>query len=338
MSTSPPPAAAPAPSALSAAAGVPAIAAPTLLSRKFIVVAGKGGVGRTTVAAALARVAQQAGKRVLLAQMESSDRLTRLLGAARPIGADVVDLGGGLSAVNMTPQRALHEYGLMVLRYETLTRAVFENRAARGFLRAIPGLDAYAMLGKAWWHTTETSGGRPRYDLVIVDGPASGHAVRMLTIPKAILEALPKGPLARDAAAMAALITDPTLAAMLIVTLPEELPARETALLARDATTQLGMPLAPLVVNGVPSATFDDPALLHVLGSPLEPGAPAPLRHTLAGLRVLAERRHDANLVLARLAREPGLPMIELPRLPETDLGPDELVVLSTTLAAGLAR
>jgi anion-transporting ArsA/GET3 family ATPase len=314
---------------------------PSLLSRRFLVVAGKGGVGRTTISAALARAAQRAGQRVLLAQMESSDRLTRLLGAQRTIGPEVVDLGDGLSAVNMTPREALHEYGLMVLRYETLTRALFENRAIRGFLRAIPGLDAYAMLGKAWWHTTELRGGRPRYDLVILDGPASGHAVRMLTIPKAILDAVPKGPLARDAEAMRALFSDPTRAAFVIVTLPEELPARETAVLARDVKLELEMPLGPLIVNGVPDATFEEPALLHLLQSPLEhigPGSPSvALRETLAGVRVLSERRHDASLMLARLAREPGLPMIELPRLPETDLGPEAVSALADALSAGLA-
>jgi anion-transporting ArsA/GET3 family ATPase len=310
---------------------------PSLLSRGFIVIAGKGGVGRTTVAAALARVAQAAGKRVLLAQMESSDRLARLLGSPKPIGPDVVDLGGGLSAVNMTPRQALHEYGLMVLRYEAITRALFENRAVRGFLRAIPGLDAYAMLGKAWWHTTETYGGRPRYDLVIVDGPASGHAVRMLSIPKAILAAVPKGPLARDAEAMRALFSDPARAAVMIVTLPEDLPARETSVLARDVTAELAMPLAPLVVNGVPDASLEDPALSHLLSTPVAVTSSPELRQTLAAVRVLAERRHDATLVLARLARDPALPTIELPRLPASNLGPSELEVLSAALARGLA-
>jgi anion-transporting ArsA/GET3 family ATPase len=181
--------------------------------------------------------------------MESSDRLTRLLGAPAPVGPDVIELEPGFSAVNMTPQTALYEYGLMVLHYETITRALFENRATRGFLRAIPGLDAYAMLGKAWWHTTELRGVGPRYDVVIVDGPASGHAVRMLSIPKAILSAVPKGPLARDALAMQTLFTDANQTALLVVTLPEELPAIETANLVREARSNVGMPLGPLVVN-----------------------------------------------------------------------------------------
>ncbi|HEY0711974.1 MAG TPA: ArsA family ATPase, partial [Polyangia bacterium] len=256
-----------------------------LLSRRFIVVAGKGGVGRTTVAAALARVAHRAGKRVLLAQMESSDRLARLLGAPAPVGADVTELEPGFFAVNMTPQTALHEYGLMVLHYEAITRALFENRAARGFLRAIPGLDAYAMLGKAWWHTTELRGVGPRYDLVIIDGPASGHAVRMLSIPKAILAAVPKGPLARDALAMQTLFTDAERSALLIVTLPEELPALETATLARDVRTEIGMPLGPLVVNGVPAAEFAAPALLHALDTEAGTMTDLDVRHALQGVR-----------------------------------------------------
>jgi Mrp family chromosome partitioning ATPase len=307
-----------------------------LLSRRLVVVAGKGGVGRTTVAAALARAAHRMGKRVLLAQMESSDRLTRLLGARAIVGPDVIELEPGFSAVNMTPQTALHEYGLMVLHYEAITRALFENRATRGFLRAIPGLDAYAMLGKAWWHTTELRGVGPRYDLVVVDGPASGHAVRMLSIPKAILAAVPKGPLARDALAMNTLFTDPAQAALLIVTLPEELPALETATLVRDVRRDIGMSLGPLVVNGVPAPELAAPPLLHALETEAGTSTDLDTRHALQGIRLLAERRRDAAQILARLAVDPGLPMIELPRLPETDLGPEEVVQLSDALTLGL--
>jgi anion-transporting ArsA/GET3 family ATPase len=309
-----------------------------VLDRSFIVVAGKGGVGRTTVAAALARAAVKRGRRVLLAQMDSPERLTRLLGADRPIAAEVVRVAPGLDAVNMTAKSALHEYALMVLRYESIYRALFENRAVRGFLGAIPGLDAYAMLGKAWWHTTVLEAGQPKYDLVIVDGPASGHAVRMLSIPQAILDAVPKGPLARDAEAMRALFTDPSRAAFLIVTLAEDLPARETSLLARQVRDQLAMPLAPLVVNAVPSPQFSDPALERLLDAlPASGGAgDRALASTLGGARLLREWRRDAEAVLAHLRTDPGLPMIELPRLPTSDLGPAEVEELSEVLRAQL--
>ena len=89
-----------------------------LLQRRFLVLSGKGGVGRTTVAAALARAGADAGKRVLVAQASSAERLGRLFGRFGPVGTEVVTLAPGIDAVNMTPQSALHQYGLMVLRSE----------------------------------------------------------------------------------------------------------------------------------------------------------------------------------------------------------------------------
>ena len=305
-----------------------------LLERRLIVVSGKGGVGRTTFAAALARAGVRSGRRVLLAQMDSPQRLGRMLGSATPIGPEITALGDGLHAVNMTPKSALHEYALMVLRYETLYRALFENKAVRGFLGAVPGLDAYAMLGKTWWHTGELVDGRPKYDLVVLDAPASGHAARMLTIPQAILSAMPKGPLARDAGAIRALLSDPARAAFVIVTLAEDLPARETAELARELRGNQLMPLGPLVVNALPSAAFAAPALGSLLDAVPEATGAAALDSTLAGARLLRARRRDAERVLTGLRDDPGLPIVELPRLPATDLGPADIDELAGILLA----
>jgi hypothetical protein len=220
----------------------------------------------------------------------------------------------------------------MVLRYESIYRAVFENRAARGFLSAIPGLDAYAMLGKAWWHTTEAAG-PARYDLVIVDGPASGHTSTMLKIPQAILGAVPKGPLSKDASAIQALLTDPRQTAFVIVTLAEELPARETAQLARTVQQELRLPLGPLIVNAVPDERWGAPPLAALLDALGDGGGDAGLGQTLRGASLLARRRHEAAQVLLALRETPGLPTVVLPRLPTTDLGPDELEVLLGALA-----
>jgi anion-transporting ArsA/GET3 family ATPase len=303
----------------------------SLFDKRFIILSGKGGVGRTTVAAALARAAVHAGKRVLLAQMDSPERLGRLLGHPAGIGSEVTEVSDGLDAVNMTPKTAMRQYGLMVLRYETLYRTVFENKAVQGFLAAVPGLDAYAMLGKAWWHTTEQQDGRRKYDLVILDGPASGHTATMLRIPDAILEAVPKGPLTRDASAMHDLFRDGARSSFVIVTLPEELPARETSELAAIARDQLGVPLGPLIVNGLPPPGLDRPEVQEVLALAAQVTDPV-LAATLAGAALLATRRRDAERVLETLRADPGLPMIELPRLPTTDLGPSEVDELARML------
>jgi Mrp family chromosome partitioning ATPase len=303
----------------------------SLFQRQFLILSGKGGVGRTTVAAALARAAVHAGKRVLVAQMDSPERLGRLLGHAGGIGSEVTAVSEGLDAVNMTPKAAMRQYGLMVLRYEAIYKTIFENKAVQGFLAAVPGLDAYAMLGKAWWHTTEMEEGRPRYDLVILDGPASGHTATMLRIPQAITEAMPKGPLAKDAVAMNALFRDPQRAAFVIVTLAEDLPARETSELAKIAREGLQLPLGPLVVNGLPPAGPARPEVRAVLER--MPTGDAALDATLAGAGLLAARRQEAEDVLATLRKDPALPMIELPRLPTTDLGPAEIDELARYFA-----
>jgi hypothetical protein len=309
----------------------------SLLDRSFILLSGKGGVGRTTGAAALARAAADAGKRVLVAQASGAERLGRLFGRFGPIGTEVVAVAPGIDAVNMTPQSALHQYGLMMLRSELVYRALFENRAVRGFLGAIPGLDAYAMLGKAWWHTTETERGslRPRYDLVILDGPASGHATLMLRIPGAILQAMPKGPLAGDARAMRTLLSDPARTALVIVTLAEELPTRETAELAAAARGILAVPLGPIIVNAVPSDALSGPDADAVLGPlpPMTDGTDG-LGATLALAASLRSHRRVAAEQLERLRRDPGGRLILLPRLPSADLGPAEVATLAARISA----
>jgi len=305
----------------------------SLFDRRFIILAGKGGVGRTTVAAALARAAALAGKRVLLAQTNAPERLGHLLGSKSAIGPTVTVIDEHLSAVNMTPKESLHEYGVLLLKYEPLYRAVFDNKPMRSFLGAFPGLDYWTMLGKAWWHTTETQHGRLKYDIVLLDGPASGHAVAMLRIPDAVASAMPKGPLARDALLARALLSDAQRTAAVIVTLPEELPARETVTIARDLRG-LHIPLGPLVVNAMPPAEAADPILAKVLAAAGEGTATPELAGILAGASVVAARRRDADRIVQGLASDPGLPMIHIPRLPTSDLGPEQIAELARIFEA----
>ena len=305
---------------------------------RFIVVSGKGGVGRTTVAATLARVAAASGKRVLLAAAAATDRLGRLYGHQQPLGPTISTLAPGIDGVNITPSSSLIEYGVKVLRSETVSRAVFENRAVRGLLGAIPGLDAYALLGKAWWHTTEVRDGRPRYDLVVFDGPASGHAALMLRIPQAILNAMPRGPLASDAREIKALLQDPARAAIVIVTLAEDLPASETRELAAQARETLAMPLGPIIVNAVPTdalstAAIDDVLAAHARGKSRVSGSARPLDATLALAIGVRAHREAANRVLEGLKRDLALPMITLPRIPTAEIGPAIIAELTPHLA-----
>ena len=225
-----------------------------LLDRRFLFVVGKGGVGKTTVAAGLALAASRRGKKVLLALVNCKERVSQLLDT-EPIGADIISIGENLDAVNMTPDAALEEYGLMILKVKAVFNAVFKNRLVRAFLKGTPGLEAWSMLGKAFYHACPPRG-EPDYDLVIVDAPATGHALDMLRVPFVIESVAPPGLLRRDAARAVDMFRDPERAGAVLVTLPEYMPASETIELSDALTAELEIPVLHLVINRVLSVLF----------------------------------------------------------------------------------
>ncbi len=307
----------------------------SLLDKRLVIVGGKGGVGRTTVAAALALAASKRGKRVLLAQTKSKERLSSLFGVP-PVGPELARIRDSLWAVNMTPQAALLEYGAMVLHSEFIARQVLENKVSRAFLHAIPGLDDYSMLGKVWWHTTEEHDGKRRWDLVIFDGPATGHLMTMLQIPGAILAAVPEGPLTRPAQASVDLMRDPKRTAMAIVTLAEDLPSNEAIELARRVKDKVQIPLGPLVVNALYPPRFShgpSGRALHAL--PEDVGDPA-LQPLVTSARTAERRRALNDRYLDRLRTELPLPQAHLPYLFTAEFGPKTLDDLATRLDAQL--
>ena len=307
-----------------------------LLRKRFIVLGGKGGVGRTTVAAALASALARRGRRVLLAQTNAKERLSRLLGA-QTVGPDIVRVRERLWAVNMTPAAALREYGLMVLRYEAVYKAVFENKVTRYFIHAIPGLVEYSMLGKAWYHTTEeVEAGEWRYDTVILDGPATGHLVAMLRIPAAILSAVPEGPLTRSARLAQELMTDPDRSSMLLVTLAEDLPVNEALELYRTVREQLRMSVTRVIVNQVWSDRFtrSDGAAARVVAAlaDTEARADPTLGPLLARAETARQRRLLNQQYLSQLAERLPRPQVRLPFLFAKDFGAAEVEMLSRLL------
>ncbi|HLL25437.1 MAG TPA: ArsA family ATPase, partial [Kofleriaceae bacterium] len=210
-----------------------------LADKRLILCVGKGGVGRSTVAAAIAQQCAKAGKKTLLFEMNANDRFGPYFDKP-PVGTEITSLGPNLSAVNATATTALAEYGMMVLRWKSVYEMVFENRVTRAFIRAVPGMDDYAILGKAWYHTTETKWGKTVWDVVVFDMPASGHSYSMLRVPWVIVDTVPEGPLTRDARTIKELLTDPARTAAVLVTLAEEMPVNE-AIELETKLTALGI-------------------------------------------------------------------------------------------------
>jgi anion-transporting ArsA/GET3 family ATPase len=307
------------------------------LDLKFVFVVGKGGVGKTTVSAALALAAAAQGKRVLVAMCNAKERLSYVLETG-PIGPQIQRVLPLLDAVNMEPGAALEEYGLLVLRVRALYRLVFENRFVSAFLRGTPGIDAWAMLGKAQYHAREKDAdGHDRYDLVIVDAPATGHGLDLLRVPRVIIDVAPPGLLRREAERANELFLDPERSGVLLVTIPEEMPTSETIELHDKLTRELRLSICGLVVNQCQSSLFSAGELTG-LRTLVDRLAPSSELLPLAKLsRARAEREEIQRECIARLAAQIPARRVELPLLLAGDFRKAETEGLGRALRVGFA-
>ncbi len=290
--------------------------------RQIHFITGKGGVGKSLVACALARRFVDEGDRTLLVQVHAKDSHAALLGIA-PVGDDVAAAGRNLWTVNLHPAQAMREYALMTLKLETLYKAVFENRLTKTFLRFVPSLNELTMMGKLWFHAEERldggglfgGGGQPRFDRIVVDCPSTGHALKLLSVSRVLTETLRVGPMVEKTRQMASVFGDARRSAIHVVTLPEELPVNETmellAALDRDKTVHVGH----LIVNQVMPRIFDERTEAALRRVPDGTDLDAVLA---AGKRRLGRERLEAR-ELSRLLQA-GKPIVEVPLIPESPL------------------
>jgi anion-transporting ArsA/GET3 family ATPase len=302
--------------------------------KKLLLVVGKGGVGRSTVAAAIAGQLAERGKRVLLFETNANDRFGNYFDKP-PVSTDPVQLAPNLWAVNATPATAIAEYGLMILKFKTVYDMVFENRVTRAFLRAIPGLDEYSLLGKAWYHTLEEKKSKPVYDTVIFDMPASGHSLSMLKVPSVIVDTVPEGPLTRDARTIKALLADPAQTGTVLVTLAEEMPVNE-AIELEQKLGAMGIVAQQIIVNQVFPEHFPvgSPVAKVVDTLAAQPGLSSPLAEVTHHALLSRDRRALNAHYLAELAQRAKAPITQLPQLFTTTLGPKDVRALGQRLAA----
>lgn len=285
-----------------------------LYNKRFVFFSGKGGVGKTAMSAAFALSCAQRGERTLLIELNVKDKVSSLFGTEQ-IGTEIKRIDENLYAVNVTPAAAMEEYALMILKVRLIYRAVFENRVVRSFLRVIPGLNELVMLGKAYYHVMETDEqGKPVWDKIVVDAPATGHGIFLLRIPSVITSLISSGLMYEEARRIEELLQDPERTAINLVTLAEELPVNETMMLRDVMRDKLKIPIGYVIANAVYRPLFD-PAQRDWLEASAQVGdlgEPSTKGFVDAG-RFRVGRVHLQQHYLDRLEEEADLPILRIP-------------------------
>jgi anion-transporting ArsA/GET3 family ATPase len=291
---------------------------------RVVIVAGKGGVGKTVVTAALADAAARTGCRVLAVELEGKSGLGEFLGSP-PLGHHATEIRPGLRGRALRADQALQEW-----LTERGLQAVSDRLVRTGTLdviaTAVPGMRDLLLLAKI--KQLESAG---IADLILVDAPAAGHAVSFLRSPRGLLDAFRAGPVRAQADAVIAMLTDPARCRVLLVTRPEETPVNEVVDTAYALEDRVGIQLGPVVVNALtPAPDPLGPAGRGLLG-PAELGA---LDHLDDFLRL----RHTAETAQCeRLARMLPLPQLRLPFVTES-LDPVAVARLGDALAVEVGR
>lgn len=306
---------------------------------RLVIVAGKGGVGKTTVSAVIAQAASSVGFDTLVIDVEGTSGLSSMFGKPE-LGyeeqvlrePDRVAGRGSIRARTLTPDDALLEY-LEDHGLKRISKRLASSGALDVVSTAAPGIKDILVLGKV--KQLERSGVA---DLIVLDAPAAGHAITFLQSAKGLLDAVRVGPINAQAREVLALLTDPDRCRVVLVTLPEETPVNELVDTAFQLEDRVGVHLAPVVVNG----EYPDLDGLEVAPSTAAKAAGVKLRRgearALADAAAFRVQRRKLQLEqVDRLAEQLPLPQLRLPFTFEGDLGTDELTTLADALLAGIA-
>jgi anion-transporting ArsA/GET3 family ATPase len=305
--------------------------APTrsVLKRRMAFVTGKGGVGKSTVAAALALAAAADRRPAVVCELGTRAQLARAFGRTAPRPGAEVKLAPGLSTISIDPDTALEEW-----MAKTIGRPgaalLGRSDAFRYFVAAAPGARELVSIGKAWDLTRSRPASR-NGRLVVLDAPSSGHAVGVLQAPRTFSRLGGPGPIGHQARRIRDFLGDPSSSAIVLVCTPSEMPVTETVELAAAVEDATGRPPDVVIANQVLPDRFDEHEV-ELIDRALSTTADPRLRAEGRPARMAWRRAREQEEQLGRLRAELALPVVELPFLFVAALGPRELRALAAAL------
>lgn len=302
-----------------------------ILSKRLVIVTGKGGVGKSTVALALGLKAAEAGRRTIVCEVSSQENLSHAFDRAN-VGFEETELRPNLFGISIDPDEAMREYVLLQLKVKAMRDLLFRSKIFTYLAAATPGLRELVTIGKIWELGLEERKlkGKKPYDLVIVDAPATGHGVGFLQTPKTFANIARVGPIATQGETLHRYLTEHKTAGVVIVALPEEMPVNETATLERDLVRTVGASVDRIFMNGLYPERFEDSEAAAIAGA-IE-GAEGPPRDALRAALTVSRRAESQRRQLDRLRERTRTPITTLPFLFQPDLGADELLTLGEAI------
>jgi anion-transporting ArsA/GET3 family ATPase len=301
---------------------VPAV--PGLLDKRLVIVTGKGGVGKSTVALAIGVSAAGQGRRVIVCEVSSQEHTSRVFHRAE-VGFHEVEMADNLWAISIDPDEAMREYVLLQLKVRAMRDMLFRSKIFNYLAAATPGLRELVTIGKIWevaQPDRKVRKGR-KYDLVVVDAPATGQGVGFLQTPRTFASVARVGPIRAQAEALDAFLVDQRKTGVAIVAIPEEMAVNESASLERQLAGEIGVAVDRVYMNGVYPERFSGPEIetLEAVAANGNGAVRAACRAALSESRRAAAHREQ----LARLNDEVSAPVKTLPFIFEPELGVEEI-------------